>query len=230
MIHPYTLIVDDPYSTADLMDADLRKIHSWAKQWLVKFNANKTEELIISRKTKPHIHPQLSMDNTPVNRVTQHKHLGLIFNNQCTLHEHICEITAKAWKRIHILRSLQFQLDRRSLHILYFSYIRPLLVYGDIIWDKYFEYEKEKVEKIQIEAGRIVTGATKSCSVSKIYEETQWDTLDKRIYNHKMITCFKMTKKFSVILIHLTSPPVFIRSVKEICKVDPIFIFQEQDK
>ena len=224
------MIVEDPNSTADLMDADLRKIHSWAKQWLVKFNANKTEELIISRKTKPPIHPQLSMDNTPVNRVTQHKHLGLIFNNQCTWHEHICEITAKAWKRIHILRSLQFQLDRRSLQILYFSYIRPILEYGDIIWDNCFEYEKEKVEKIQIEAGRIVTGATKSCSVSKIYEETQWDTLDKRRYNHRMITYFKMTRKNTPSYLYTLLPPVSIRSVREICEVDPIFIFQDREQ
>ena len=161
------IIVQDPNSTADLMDADLRKIHSWAKQWLVKFNANKTEELIISRKTKPPFHPPLSMDNTPVNRVTHHKHLGLIFYNQCTWHEHICEITAKAWKRVNILRSLQFQLDRRSLQTLNFSYIRPILEYEDImiIYDNCFEYEKEKVEKIQIEAGRIVTGATKSSPI-----------------------------------------------------------------
>ena len=55
------MIVEDPNSTADLMDADLRKIHSWAKQWLVKFNANKTEELIISRKN------QTSYSSTTVN-------------------------------------------------------------------------------------------------------------------------------------------------------------------
>ena len=90
----------------------------------------------------------------------QHKHLCLIFNQQCSLHHHIQEITGKAWKRLNILRTLKFQLDRRSLQIMYFSYKRPILEYGDIIWDNCFNYEKEEIEKIQIEAGRIVTGAT----------------------------------------------------------------------
>ena len=51
------LIVDDPDTTADLMNADLDKIHSWSQSWLVNFNPNKTEELIISRKAAPPDHP-----------------------------------------------------------------------------------------------------------------------------------------------------------------------------
>ena len=38
------MIVEDPNSAADLMNVDLSKIHTWAKQWLVNFNPNKTEE------------------------------------------------------------------------------------------------------------------------------------------------------------------------------------------
>ena len=52
------------------------------------------------------------------------KHLGLTLNNDCTWHEHITEITSKAWKRINILQALIFQLDRKSLQIMYFSFVR----------------------------------------------------------------------------------------------------------
>ena len=58
------LIVDDPDTTADLMNADLDKIHSWSQSWLVTFNPNKTEELIKSRKAAPPDHPPLYMNNT----------------------------------------------------------------------------------------------------------------------------------------------------------------------
>ena len=37
------MIVEDPNSAADLMNVDSSKIHTWAKQWLVNFNPNKTE-------------------------------------------------------------------------------------------------------------------------------------------------------------------------------------------
>ena len=36
------------------------------------------------------------------------------------------------------------------------------------------DYEKAALEKIQIEAGRIVSGATKSCSRAKILFELGW--------------------------------------------------------
>ena len=201
------MIVEDPNSAADLMNVDLSKIHTWAKQWLVNFNPNKTEELLISRKQTRVDHPPLFMNDVQISRVDQHKHLGLIFNEQCTWHNHIHEITSKAWKRVNILRSLKFQLDRLSLQILYFSYIRPILEYGDIVWDNCFNYEKEEIEKIQIEAGRIVTGATKSCSSSKLLAETGWETLECRRKKHRLTTFYKMINKTSPSYLYNLVPP-----------------------
>ena len=155
------IIVADPVMAANLMDIDLDRIHSWADSWLVNFNPHKTEELIISRKTTVPNHPPVTMNNVVVKRVDSHKHLGVIFSNDCTWHEHINEITSKAWKKINILQSLKFLLDRKSLEIMYFSFVRPLLEYADIIWDKCYNFEKESIKKVQYEAGRIVTGATK---------------------------------------------------------------------
>ena len=47
---------------------------------------------------------------------------------------------------------------------MYLSFIRPILEYADCIWDTCNNQEINEIEKIQIEAGRIVTVATKSCS------------------------------------------------------------------
>ena len=157
------LIVENPIQAANLMDNDLDKIHNWANTWLVKFNPQKTEEMLFSRKSANIHHPKLSMDNTEIQRVPFHKHLSLTFNSDCSWHEHIIDITNKAWKRINLLRALKYQLDRRSLQTMYLSFIRPILEYGDVIWDNCCNYEKFEIEKIQIEAGRIVTGATKYC-------------------------------------------------------------------
>ena len=201
------LIVEDPNLAANLMDNDLDKIHNWANRWLVKFNPQKTEEMLFSRKLQKVNHPKLTMDNIEIQRVPFHKHLGIIFNSDCSWHEHIISITDKAWKRIHLLRALKFQLDRNSLQTMYFSFIRPLLEYGDVIWDNCCNYEKYEIEKIQIEAGRIVTGATRSCSKSKIIEETGWDTLEIRRYKHRMITFYKMVKGIAPSYLQILVPP-----------------------
>jgi hypothetical protein len=48
---------------------------------------------------------------------------------------------------------------------MYFSYVRPILEYADVIWDNCPNYLKEKLEHINYEAARIITGATKLTSI-----------------------------------------------------------------
>jgi hypothetical protein len=57
------------------------------------------------------------------------------------------------------MRSLKYKLDRLSLERIYMGFIRPLLEYGDIIWDSPGDL-LNPLEKIQLNAARIVIGAT----------------------------------------------------------------------
>ena len=66
----------------------------------------------------------------------------------------------------------KFKLDRKSLQTMYFSFIRPLLEYADVIWDNCTQYEVNELQKLQNEAARIVTGATKLVFINSIYLET----------------------------------------------------------
>jgi hypothetical protein len=45
------IIVDDPVDAAETLNTDLSKIHDWSMKWLVKFNPDKTESMIVSRKS-----------------------------------------------------------------------------------------------------------------------------------------------------------------------------------
>ena len=97
------LIVENSIQAANLMDNDLDKVPNRANTWLVNFNPQKTEEMLFSRKSANIHNQKLSMDNTEIQRVQFHKHLGLTFNSDCSRYEHIIDITNKAWKRIHKL-------------------------------------------------------------------------------------------------------------------------------
>ena len=76
---------------------------------------------------------------------------------------------------MNIMRKLKFKLDRKSLEIIYIAFIRPLLEYGDIIWDNCTQYEKNELDKIQNEAARIATGTTKLVSIHVLYSEIRCD-------------------------------------------------------
>ena len=82
------------------------------------------------------------------------------------------------------MRKLKFKLDRKSLEIIYTAFIRPLLEYGDIIWDNCSQYEKQELDKMQNESARIATGATRLVSISTLCKKIGWDSVEKRRLNH----------------------------------------------
>ena len=186
------IIVDDPTEAAEMLNSDMEKIHQWAKRWLVRFNPAKSESLLLSRKINKPFHPPIIMNNQVISEVAKHKHLGLTFSHDCTWHEHLAQAKAKAWQRINIMRKLKFLLDRKSLQTIYFSFIRPLLEYADVVWDNCTQYEVEELEKIHNEAARIVTGATRLVSINLLHCETGWESLASRRNKHKIIMFHKM--------------------------------------
>lgn len=97
------IIIDNPISAAEQLNSDLIKINDWANTWLVTFNPNKTETLLISRKINKPIHPPLYMNDVPIEEVHSHKHLGITFSDDGTWHEHIDRIKEKVWKRGNIM-------------------------------------------------------------------------------------------------------------------------------
>ena len=147
------------------------------------------------------------MQNHQILEVDFHKHLGLHFSNDCTWHQHINYIKEKAWFRISIMTKLKFKLDRKSLETIYIAFIRPLLEYGDVIWNNCTQYEKTELDKIQNEAARISTGATKLVSPDALYKETQWDTLGKRRENHKLTLFYKMMYNYTPPYLSSLVPP-----------------------
>lgn len=56
------------------------------------------------------------------------------------------------------MRKLNF--ERKALETIYFIFIRSILEYGGVIWDKCTQYEKNEWDKIQNEAARITTGTS----------------------------------------------------------------------
>jgi hypothetical protein len=61
-------------------------------------------------------------------------------------------ITGKAYKRINILRKFKFILYRKTLEKIYFTFVRPLIEYADVIWDNMSISLNIKIENVQLEA------------------------------------------------------------------------------
>ena len=76
------------------LNNDLKRISSWAKQWLVRFNPLKTEVMFFTLSNQ--IQPNIMFDGTLLNFVGHHKHLGLLFTANGSWHKHISQIIKSA--------------------------------------------------------------------------------------------------------------------------------------
>ena len=170
-----------------------RAIQNWSDEWLVTFSAPKTKSMVVSRKRYAHLYPPLSFDNSVVDEVSNHKHLGIVLSNDLGWANHIDEICAKAMRRLDVIQSFKFKLDRNALERVYKSFVLPIMEYGDVVWAGSPDCDLEKLDKVHIRAMRIITGATEHSNINSMYEDLGRVSLSRRCLIHRLTLFYKIT-------------------------------------
>ena len=119
-------------------------------------------------------------ENTQIEFVENHKHLGLTLTNTGKWNCHIDNIAKTSSKILGIMRQLKYTLSRAALNQIYISYVLPVLEYSSVVWDGCSDYNTNTLEKIQHEAARIVTGLTRSVSIEKPVHGMWLDNTDQQ--------------------------------------------------
>ena len=167
-------IVKNENESARTLNYDLSQISKWAFNWKMLFNPDPSkpaEEVLFSRKKKTQSHPELSLNNIPVERSSDQKHLGLILDEKLNFKQHIENAISKINKGIAVIKKLTYSLPRKSLIIIYKAFLRPLIDYGDIIYDQpQNESFSEKLESVQYKVALAITGVIEGPSREKIYQ------------------------------------------------------------
>ena len=162
-------------TAANELNNDSVKIRSWDYQWKIIFNPDPSKQA------------QEVIFNIPVNQTSHQKHLDMFLDKKLNFGEYLKYVTNKVNKSIGLLRKLQMILPRRSLVTIYKSFIRPHLEYGDIIFDQAFDNSfYDKSESIQYNASLAMTGAIRSTSKEKLYEELGFESPQQRRWFRKL--------------------------------------------
>ena len=84
---------------------------------------------------------------------------------------HIDSAISKINKGIAVIKKLRYSLPRKSLVTIYKAFLRPLIDYGDIIYDQpHNESFCEKLETVQYKVALAITGAIQGTSLEKVYQ------------------------------------------------------------
>ena len=161
----------------------MQLLSNWARQLPVTFNPLKTEAVLFTLK-KINILTQVIFDNTPINFVDSHKHLGVTFSSAGQWHSHIENIILSATKILGIMRKLKYSISRNALNQMYMSFLLPVINYASFVWDGCSEQDSQKFTKGQNEAAHLVTGLTRSVPLENLFKECGWTTLSRRRQQH----------------------------------------------
>ena len=173
-------------------------------QWKMLFNPDISKqaiEIIFSNKINKANPPLLMFNGIPVKWDTETKHLGVVLDSQLTFKTHLEGTNGKlpkARQGLGLMRQLKRWVSPSVLETIYKLFVRVHPDQGDILYhvddlEKHSVWNLEatdtllrKVEMIQYNAARIVTGAWFGSDKKELYANLGWESLNNRRIMRKL--------------------------------------------
>jgi hypothetical protein len=173
------------------INRDLQRLSNWATTWRVTFSPVKSTFMLISRKqTKSK--PIIRMDNKEIEQVNHMNYLGITLTSNMSWNIQIEKMSSKASKRIGLLFKMKDKLPRSAKMKYYVSFIRPILEYGNVLYDNCTAHESHTIELVQRRAALLCTGTFKRTPSNALLYEVGWEKLEIRRYKAKITLLYKI--------------------------------------
>ena len=115
-----------------------------------------------------------------VDRVTEHRHLGVWLSSSLDFKKQVKEVCQKANFKLSVLRSVKY-LKRQTLDLLYKLTVRSFIDYGLITYyHSLNQTEMIRLSQIQYRAAKLCTGALHFTNQSKLEVDLGWETPETR--------------------------------------------------
>ena len=186
------------------LNKDLCTLNEWAARWLVKFNQTKNEVLLYDKNNSQ---ISLRFGDSIIGNTQSHKHLGITFDTKKCWSSHIDNICKSALKHIGVLRKLKYTLSLEHLLKIYKTFILPILEYGCEVWDGCTSFDISKLEKVQLEAARLITGLPRFAKTEALYLESGLMSLQERRKIRKLCLFYKIKNGLALDFLQMFLPP-----------------------
>ena len=155
------------------LQLSINQIVEWTLENGFTISANKTVAMHFCTRRKCY-NPTLTLGDTNIEFVDQHKFLGLIWDTKLTFKAHIKYLKAKCYKALNILKVVSHSnwgADTKTLLKLYKSLILSKLDYGSIVYMSARDSDLKHLDVIHNQGLRLCMGAFKSSRVESLYAE-----------------------------------------------------------
>ncbi len=161
----------------------LNKLQTWSDENGFKFSKSKTKCMHFCNLRGLHPDPEIYLDGSRIEVVSEYKFLGVIFDKKLSFIPHINNLKKKCQKALNILKVVahsDWGADRKVLLRLYRSLVRSKLDYGSIIYGSARKSYLKILDPIHNHGLRLVLGAFRTSPVKSLYAEANEPSLYAR--------------------------------------------------
>lgn len=171
-----------PLRAADMVNGALTSLGSWLNVHGLSLSSAKSSAIVFSRSlTAPPC--RIVFNEEPIPIVDSVKFLGVFFDRRFVGSSHLLYIAKKCERNLNILKALSgswWGAHPYSQKLLYNAFIRSLLDFGTFIFEPCNKAALTVLERIQVRALRIVTGAMRPSPNRAVQVECVDPPLDLR--------------------------------------------------
>jgi hypothetical protein len=177
---------DQMASLSGKVSACIAELQSWMAANRLKLNANKTEFVwIASRSRLAQIAtdiPPVIINNSVVQPTTVARNLGVYFDDQLNMRQHIANITRLSYFQLRQLRVISRSLTKDALKMLLHAFVFSRLDYCNSLFYGLPDNSISKLQSVQNAAARLFGGLRKFDHVTPILRDhLHWLPIRQRI-------------------------------------------------
>ena len=172
------------------LNNDLKKVGEWLARNKLQQQPYKTKLMYIGSKyntdTMTYDIPVM-MNNQFITLAHSYTCLGVKPDENLNWHEHVEMICKKVGAGIGAMQRIKPYVPINTLHTIYRALIEPYFDYCSPLWDVCNQQLKDKLQKFQNRAARIITGASYEIRSADVLRSLAWENLETRRRTTKSI-------------------------------------------
>lgn len=133
------------------LQRDIITINNWCQLNNLQLNIQKCHVMSFTRRHQSTFqYFNYNINNVTLNRNTETRDLGILFDSKLSFDNHISNMVSKAYQTLgFICRSLNKFKRIETYKLLYFTYVRSCLEYCTPIWNPHYSTHTNAIERVQ---------------------------------------------------------------------------------
>ena len=184
-------------NVTQVINSELEELKEWLQGNKLSLNIDKTTSMIIGTKRKltdengENLLPNFTLDGETIQHKNATKYLGVQIDNQLKWKDHISQVSSKVVRAIGYIKYARKFLPRETLRMLYLGLVEPHFRYCCSVWGSCGTVLRQKIEKLQNRAVRIITFSPYNAKTSPLLKHLKLPSIQDMIQQETVGMVYK---------------------------------------